>query len=236
VVNEPNATWARSGCLVRVSRFTVLAYLVAPVLVACEPVPVTPGRPAAVAEPTRPAATIVRELDARFVAAVRTAAAAYPAWGRVDEGLRAAPIPCAAGSISPAPSPIRMSAAGSGPHGRKLYYLSASDRDLYLDGAAFPAGFAVVKESFAAVPVDPPRPGEYSMKQNLVVDGQWFTRGERRDLFVMTKLADPSGTDAGWIYGTVAVDGTVTGAGRIASCMACHDHDASRERLFGLAN
>jgi hypothetical protein len=35
------------------------------------------------------------------------------------------------------------------------------------------------------------------------------------------------------VYGTVAADGTVTGAGRIASCMGCHA-DAPHERLFGL--
>ena len=37
------------------------------------------------------------------------------------------------------------------------------------------------------------------MNQIVEVDGQRFARGERRDLFVMTKLADPTGTDAGWI-------------------------------------
>jgi hypothetical protein len=39
---------------------------------------------------------------------------------------------------------------------------------------------------------------------------------------------------AGWVYGTVAPDGTVTSAGRVASCMGCHTPSAKHERLFGL--
>jgi hypothetical protein len=48
----------------------------------------------------------------------------------------------------------------------------------------------------------------------------------------MTKVAARAGTDAGCVYGTVAPDGTVTSAGRVASCMGCHVRDAKRERLF----
>ncbi|MBA3541386.1 MAG: hypothetical protein H0T79_17370 [Deltaproteobacteria bacterium] len=50
----------------------------------------------------------------------------------------------------------------------------------------------------------------------------------------MTKVATTpaDGTDAGWIYGTI-VGGEVTSAGRVASCMGCHE-SASHERLFGL--
>jgi hypothetical protein len=50
----------------------------------------------------------------------------------------------------------------------------------------------------------------------------------------MVKVGDEPGSDAGWIYGTVAPDGTVTSAGRVANCMGCHTSDARRERLFGL--
>jgi hypothetical protein len=43
------------------------------------------------------------------------------------------------------------------------------------------------------------------------------------------------GTDAGWVYGTVTPDGKqVTSAGRVESCMGCHQ-DAPHDRLFGLA-
>jgi hypothetical protein len=55
------------------------------------------------------------------------------------------------------------------------------------------------------------------------------------DLFIMMKL-DPKtpGTDEGWVYGTVTPDGkNVTSAGKVASCMKCHQ-EAKCERLFGL--
>ena len=51
----------------------------------------------------------------------------------------------------------------------------------------------------------------------------------------MTKVGAKDGADDGWVYGTVAVDGSVTSAGRVASCMGCHDESATHERLFGLA-
>ena len=50
----------------------------------------------------------------------------------------------------------------------------------------------------------------------------------------MMKL-DPKtpGADDGWVYGTVSADGkTVTSAGRVASCMKCHETRPTR--LFGL--
>jgi hypothetical protein len=53
----------------------------------------------------------------------------------------------------------------------------------------------------------------------------------------MLKL-DPttSGTVAGWIYGTVTPDGkTVTSAGKVESCMKCHE-EAKGDRLFGLSS
>jgi hypothetical protein len=42
------------------------------------------------------------------------------------------------------------------------------------------------------------------------------------------------GTDEGWIYGTVTSDGkAVTSAGRVESCMTCHQ-TGTVDRLFGL--
>jgi hypothetical protein len=41
-------------------------------------------------------------------------------------------------------------------------------------------------------------------------------------------------TDDGWVYATVTADGQVTAAGRVASCMSCHDTAATHERLFGV--
>lgn len=64
--------------------------------------------------------------------------------------------------------------------------------------------------------------------------GKWYRAKERGPLFIMMKLdAKTPGTDEGWVYGTVSADGkTVTSAGRVASCMKCHEE--RKDRLFGL--
>jgi hypothetical protein len=41
-------------------------------------------------------------------------------------------------------------------------------------------------------------------------------------------------TDEGWVYATVSPQGQVTSAGRVASCMGCHETSATHERLFGV--
>src|SRR5258705_7887459 len=110
-----------------------------------------------------------RELDARFVEAIRAAAPAYARWGRVDEEPRAAPTDCAMVSSHPdgVASRVRMSAATDAPHGEKLYYLWASDRAAYLANRAVAPGFAIVKESFRAEPAPaaaanaPAEPADY---------------------------------------------------------------------------
>jgi NADPH:quinone reductase-like Zn-dependent oxidoreductase len=137
---------------------------------------------------------------------IRQIAGSYQTWGKVDEASRLAPAMCAA----PAPRPVaqlRTSAAEDGPHATKVYYLYASDRDAYLRAAA-PVGFRIVKEAFAA------------------------PAGAPAGLFVMAKVGTPD-SDAGWIYGTTAPDGSVTSAGRVTACIGCHEH-APRDRLFGL--
>ncbi|HEV7559020.1 MAG TPA: cytochrome P460 family protein, partial [Kofleriaceae bacterium] len=111
------------------------------------------------------------------------------------------------------------------PHGKKLFYLWSSDRDAYANlrrsKLAIPVGFTIVKQSFAAV-------GDAS---------SGYTTGAKKDLFVMTKIGgDKSGSDDGWIYGTVTPDGVVTSAGRVETCMHCHDDQATHERLFGIAD
>lgn len=66
-------------------------------------------------------------------------------------------------------------------------------------------------------------------------EGKWYKASQRAGLYIMTRL-DPNtpGTDEGWVYGTVTADGkSVTSAGRVASCMRCHE--TKKERLFGLA-
>jgi hypothetical protein len=65
-------------------------------------------------------------------------------------------------------------------------------------------------------------------------EGKWYKASQRGPLFVMMKLdAKTPGTDDGWVYATVTADGKmVTSAGRVASCMKCHE--TKKDRLFGL--
>ena len=199
-------------------------------------------------------------LDARFVPAIRAAAQGYAKWGRVDErpniapGLCRAPLPGDYGSTGD----VRLTRADDdSPHGKKLYYLYASAKRAYLGLAAkdtpLPVGFAIVKQSWSPrsaskAEIDerervarqqneaPPMVGSYVRPGRgwVVADGHYLIPERPRDLFVMTKVATGKGTDAGWVYGTVAPDGSVTSAGRVARCMGCHEA-APHERLFGLA-
>ena len=90
----------------------------------------------------------------------------------------------------------------------------------------------LVKEAFKPVETDQPhslhlRPAER--------DGKFYVPGEPLGLYVLFKpqKADLATTDAGWVYGTIAADmTTITGAGKIASCMGCHQ--SLPGRLFGL--
>jgi hypothetical protein len=59
-----------------------------------------------------------------------------------------------------------------------------------------------------------------------------YEGGAPAGLFVMAKVGTAD-SDAGWIYGTTARDGSVTSAGRVETCIGCHEH-APRDRLFGL--
>ncbi len=99
-----------------------------------------------------------------------------------------------------------------------------------------PIGQTLVKESWTAKLVDAPVEERGNLPSDQAArDGRVYARGEARELFVMLKL-DPAtpDTDAGWIYATVTPDRkTVTAAGRIASCMACHT-EAGHDRQFGV--
>lgn len=148
-------------------------------------------------------------------------AAKYESYGKVDDMSRWAPALCAA---PPAPK-LRKSAAGKGPHERKLYYLFAADRSEYVEGKAPKVGQTVVKEAW--------------VPQSAIESPHNFNpKGSYRNaLFIMTKL-DPKtkDTDQGWVYGTVTADGkTVTSSGRVESCMGCHIQ-TKNDRLFGMKN
>jgi hypothetical protein len=187
-------------------------------------------------------------LDARYIDAIRRAAAGYATWHRVDARPNLAPLLCRSPLASDfgAPSQVRRSTADDAAHGKKLYYLWASRSDEYLNRRENVAvGFAIVKQAFAAVPLAhrPPRDetprdqwglGEPPPIDTMTTeDGHSYKVGDAKGLYVIAKVGDLPGSDDGWIYGTVAADGLVTSAGRVASCMGCHD-DAPREKLFGL--
>jgi hypothetical protein len=177
--------------------------------------------------------------DPRWHATLRAIAAGYTHWGRVDDENRWAPGLCR----MPTPASARISASGDeSTHGRKLYTLYAKDPVAYgqqpgvLVGPE-PAGLSdisqvLVKEAFK--PVETDQPNSLHLKP-AVHDGKYWLPGELIGIYVLFKpnKADPAATDAGWVYGTIAADmTTITGAGKIDSCMGCHQ--SLPGRLFGL--
>ncbi len=175
----------------------------------------------------------------------------YTTYGRVDDEMRWAPWLCR----QPLPGQARFSrSADESTHGRKLYSVFASNRNAYLSGTTQPSpiGQVIVKESW--VPEDVKiqdqlglvgqKPAVLLQRQDLTKndhfdpyarkDGKLYKAAQKSALFIMMRL-DPKtpGTDDGWVYGTVTADGkTVTSAGRVDSCMRCHE--TRKDRLFGL--
>lgn len=172
-----------------------------------------------------------------FQPRLRELAASYESFARVDDELHWAPFLCR----MPQPSfPRRSASTQIDTHGRKLYYVFAKDRAAYLgrDGKQpGEVGQAVIKEAWEAeeVPADTQIDASKSPVLYLREGERLYHARQKAGLFVMYRLAkDTPGTDEGWVYGTVAADGkTVTAAGRVASCMGCHQQ-ATHERLFGI--
>jgi hypothetical protein len=142
----------------------------------------------------------------------------YVAYGRVNDRLAWAPTRCQA----PIPQPPRLSASRDPEtHGRKLYHLYAKHFDAYRMSGELPqpVGQVLVKEAWV--------PAAHSTPMHPVA-------GARAPLFVMMKTGEAD-SDAGWIYATMTPDGkTVTAAGKIASCMECHE--SKQDRLFGVTS
>jgi hypothetical protein len=188
---------------------------------------------------------------------LKAIAAEYRKWGRVDDYLRWAPFLC----IAPAPSRARFSQSDdSVTHGRKLYFIYAHKRNEYMgmmDLASASIGQVIVKESWIPVACDSPDPAalEGSARESYAGarlehdsdgnvnhyapyirrDAQWYRAGDKGPLFIMMKTERGPHTDDGWIYATLTPDGSeVTAAGRIESCMKCHQ-DAPFDRLFGMS-
>lgn len=182
--------------------------------------------------------------DARLLAVAKN----YLAWGRVDDETRWAPQLCRRPNAAMARDSQSDDAKT---HGQKLYMLFAKDRAAYLATRqkTNPVGQVLVKQSWT--PLEVPDDG-LPLQQKAVHaprkqgfgdsyipfvrrDGKLFKASEQAELFIMMKL-DPTtpDTDDGWVYGTVAPDGSrVTSVGKVQSCMRCHTKDTT-DRLFGL--
>jgi len=166
----------------------------------------------------------------------------YISWGRVDDEWRWAPGLCRI----PQPGIAHQSMSNDpNTHGQKLYSLFAKNWANYPNGPH--DGQVVVKQSWKVEEVTGP---DASFKPPITggaidadhfypyakdPDGGIFHATELAGLYIMFKL-DPSTpeSDEGWVYATVLPDGKVTSAGRVASCMGCHESSATHERLFGV--
>jgi hypothetical protein len=176
-----------------------------------------------------------------FAAQALAIAGEYTAWGRVDDELRWAPFLCR----QPLPGIARPSEShDSTTHGQKLYSVFVKHHDAYPNGPY--EDQVVVKQSWTAELVSTPdaafSPGSYRAEPDAgdhfypyaEGDGGVYRAAAPAGLFVMFRL-DPAtpDTDEGWVYATVSTSGEVTSAGRVASCMGCHE-SATHERLFGV--
>jgi hypothetical protein len=164
----------------------------------------------------------------------------YLAWGRVDDELRWAPGLCRAPSAG-IPRPSQSDDPST--HGRKLYSVFAKNHAAYPNGPH--TGQAVVKQSWVPelVAAEPDGGSRYLTRGMPDADHFYpYVRGDggvyhaaaQADLYLMFKVepATPD-TDEGWVYATISPARQVTSAGRVASCMTCHEA-AEHERLFGV--
>jgi hypothetical protein len=186
-----------------------------------------------------PSATQEREQAHR--AKLLEIAGKYKTLELIDGRMRVAPAPCAAPDF-PRPEHRVSRSDDESTHGRKLYTLYAKKFEFgpasYVmqskpnDALEPVKGQIVVKESWIAAEV---KPGAHAPTDAIGPDGKRYKPGAKGPLFVMfqTDPNDPL-ADEGWVYGTLTPDGkTVTGVGRLESCMKCHQ-SAPHGRLFGL--
>lgn len=165
--------------------------------------------------------------DAGRVARIEAAADAYVRYEKVAPDLHIAPTLCAAPRPSKPQFLTRSASADDWSHGKKLYYLFASDADAYRrdggnPGTKQPDHQVIVKEAYVA------EEAPFDANEEMVGEGaKFWKKGARASLFVMTRH------EGKWEFGTVsptgeiAVDGTATAG--------CHDcHDKKPDGLFGL--
>jgi hypothetical protein len=213
--------------------------------------------------PTGPADGASAAEKSRFDAELLAIAQEYPSWGRVDESSRWAPLACRMPTPATARFSHSDDESTHGQKLYNLFARQRSDYLRLTDGeATSPAQFAaadrainspdgkqeqaVVKESWTVKPADGNsrnivNEGDRVYSPNAQRAGKWYETDQKAGLFIMFRAAlDAAGhyapdTDDGWVYGTVTPDGkTVTAAGRVQSCMHCHQQ-APHGRLFGLA-
>lgn len=185
--------------------------------------------------PTEAQVPASNQVDARFEKIVLDAAEQYRKFVRVTGDPKRAPTDCRI-----APPFVRKSDAEK-EHGQKLYLLYARFADgleYVTKGTPEKVGQTLVKESWECLPGEPNGPTESSARYVSTLRMQSgenrFHAGDFHGLFVMHKLdAKTEGTDEGWVYGTVDRTGTVTAAGRVASCIQCHE-DATEDRRLWL--
>lgn len=182
-----------------------------------------------------PAPAKAKDVDSPFTSLVKDAARDYRTFVCVTGAPKRAPTDCRL------PAPFVRKSAADKEHGQKLYLLYAR----FAEGTQYVAagtpervGQTLVKEAWQCVAGEPTGAteagGRYVVTPKLREGDAVYHAGDAAGLFVMHKLAaDTAGTDQGWVYGTVDRDGVVTGAGRMASCMRCHE-EATEDRRFGL--
>ena len=180
-----------------------------------------------------PEASADSEADLR--ARLLEIAANYKTYGKADDRMREAAIPCAAFTFPKSDHRFSTS-SDEGTHGKKLYVMFAANLEplthSYTGDRQQKSGDQViVKESWIAVE------DERTIPSVRGDDGKRYTAGAKGPLFVMFQIeARDVRADAGWVYGTTTPDGkAITGIGRLTNCMGCHEK-APHGRLFGLPN
>lgn len=183
----------------------------------------------------------------RLAPQVLAAVRGYERFARVSDQPAWSPFLCRA---PPEPGVLVSASDDGATHGSKLYHLFAKDPAAYgadastthalvpLDPA--PVGQVLVKQAWKPEPVLDPASVRAAhglgLREDVAArDGKLFRRGKQLELYVLMKV-DPAtpDTDRGWIYATVTPDlERVTAAGRIESCMRCHER-AEHDRQLGL--
>jgi hypothetical protein len=202
--------------------------------------------------------------DPRWRDALLEVAADYRSWGRLEDEGRWAPWLCRMPQPAPARVSASTDQDTHGRKLYTLYALDPDGygaRPGPGAGLARPERvFAqiLVKEAWVPEEVDGERGNHFGGwgRSRLAPargdDGVLYGGDRLAGIFVVARLpdgADTEGTDEGWIYATLSPDDveaaseaaqdtewTVTAAGRIPSCMDCHQAVPSGEgRLFGLS-